>query len=101
MMNITIVWIVIYVSMIKYLHLNMQGLCKCFVCKLNFDNFFFNLKNNRKHVLQEEITSLIFEETNDPNYCNPECLFNQNVRHLHCRMVCLFRFFLKFLSFID
>ncbi|KAH9412465.1 Zinc finger protein castor 1 [Dermatophagoides pteronyssinus] len=63
----------------------------CLDCNQCFNDQISTLKHARKHVLQEEITSLIFEETNDPNYCNPECLFNQNVRHLHCRMYgCIF-----------
>nr|XP_046917356.1 zinc finger protein castor homolog 1-like [Dermatophagoides farinae] len=64
----------------------------CLNCNVCFNDQMVTLKHARKHVLQDEITSLMFEETtNDSNICNVECLLYQSVRHLHCRMYgCIF-----------
>lgn len=52
-----------------------------FVFEKKFRYFF------RRHVLQEEATHLMFEETNDVNVCTSDCPLGQTVRHFHCRMV--------------
>ncbi|KAI2796502.1 Zinc finger protein castor 1 [Blomia tropicalis] len=60
----------------------------CTDCKLCWLDQSNAIDHAKKHVIQEEATLLLLEETNDTNICNNECTFGMatNGRHYHCRM---------------
>ncbi|UXI15890.1 TAR DNA-binding protein 43 [Sarcoptes scabiei] len=58
---------------------------ECNICQTDRTEI---LSHARNHIVQEQIESLLFEETKDQNICNNTiCPLNQaTVRHYHCRM---------------